>query len=218
VPSIIQYSAVGGGRREYVDKILGALVLAPAITTFPDGTSIAAGVLSAGDGTAALPVYTFASEPTLGFWRSSAGNLSLAAGSLLLDSGKSFSIGSTWILDGGAGNGLMRWRDATGAVGVTMKFDALPSIASGFGTSPSITAGSTALAGSINVGTGGSATTGAIDFNGTTFPSAPFVVVSTKLTNAVTRVSAVSATQMTFTSTTAWTASDIISWICVSPK
>lgn len=115
-------------------------------------------------------------------------------------------------------NGAVNITDSGDTLGSRIKADALPTIASGFGGSAAITAGSTPFAGSIDIGTGGAATTGVINFAGTAFPSAPFVVVTTKLTNAVTRVSAISTTQLTLTSTTAWTANDIISWICVSAK
>lgn len=102
-------------------------------------------------------------------------------------------------------------------IGSQLKADALPTVASGFGTSPSITAGSTALAGSVNVGTGGTATTGVIAFNGTAFPSAPFCTATPTTSNVVQRVAS-STTQLTLNVTTAWTASDVIFWQCISSK
>lgn len=123
--------------------------------------------------------------------------------------------GNTILL--GAADGNLGITNSANTIGSRIKADALPTVSSGFGTSPSITAGSTPFAGSVNVGTGGVATSGVINFNGTAFPSAPYVIVTTSLTNAVCRATA-TTTQLTITSTTAWTASDVISWHCVSAK
>lgn len=115
-------------------------------------------------------------------------------------------------------DGNMVFRNAATTIGSQVKVDALPTIASGFGTSPSVTAGSTPFAGSINVGTGGTATTGVINFNGTAFPSAPFCTVGPRLTNVPTRPTTITTTQLTLTTSTAWTASDIVTWVCPSSK
>lgn len=114
-------------------------------------------------------------------------------------------------------NGLLPITKGDKSIGSTIKVDALPTVGSGFGTSPSVTAGSTPFAGSVNVGTGGAATTGVITFGGTAFPSAPFCTYSTTTTNGVTRGTP-TTTQLTLNSTTAWTASDIVSWHCISAK
>lgn len=106
--------------------------------------------------------------------------------------------------------------NAAQTFGSTVKTDALPTF-TGFGTSPTVTAGSTAYAGSINVGTGGTATTGVITFNGTAFPSAPFCTYSTQTSNVVTRGTP-TTTQVTLNTTTAWTASDVVTWHCISAK
>lgn len=102
-------------------------------------------------------------------------------------------------------------------IGSQIKVDALPTVASGFGTSPAVTAGSTPLAGSVNIGTGGVATSGVINFNGTAFPSAPFVVCMNTTTGAVVRATA-TTTQLTITAPAAFVASDVITWICISAK
>lgn len=115
-------------------------------------------------------------------------------------------------------NGSFSAVNAADSIGVQLKFDALPTVASGFGASPAVTAGSTAFAGSVNVGTGGAATSGVVNFNGTAFPSAPFCTVTPSLTNAVTRPTTVTTTQLTLTTTTAWTASDVVIWQCISAK
>lgn len=114
-------------------------------------------------------------------------------------------------------DGMISIENNAQTIGVRLKADALPTVASGFGTSPTVTAGSTPFAGSVNVGTGGVATSGIINFNGTAFPSAPFPIVMNQTTGAVCRATA-STTQLTITAPAAFTASDVISWICVSAK
>jgi hypothetical protein len=195
------------------------------------------------DGTSGAPSIAFASEPTLGFFRSGTGATSYTGATLNMTSSTGAQIvansGQVLTLRNGASQGIQIGNASlsfftavsfaapttgyltisTSSVsnGVTLKVDALPTIASGFGTTPTVTAGSTPLAGSVNVGTGGVATSGVIAFNGVAFPSAPFCVATPSTTNAVTRV-ATSTTQLTFTTTTAWTASDTVSWICLSSK
>jgi hypothetical protein len=181
------------------------------------------------DGTSGAPSIAFASEPTLGFWRSSAGNIT--AQGTLRSSGAYISGGS---IQAGAGFGLIfagngiiapaavgvfTLENAATTIGSNLKVDALPTIASGFGTSPSITAGSTPLAGSVNVGTGGVAFSGTLNFGGTAFPSAPFCVASNALTSTSVRPGT-STTQLTFTNanSTVWAASDVVTWICISSK
>ena len=107
--------------------------------------------------------------------------------------------------------------NSTTGIGSQFNVGALPTISSGFGTTPGVTAGSTPLAGSVNVGTGGVATSGVINFNGTAFPSAPFCTATPTTSNVVQRVSS-TTTQLTLTVTTAWTASDIIFYQCISAK
>jgi hypothetical protein len=102
------------------------------------------------------------------------------------------------------------------AIGSQINVSALPTIASGFGTGPAVTAGSTPFAGSINVGTGAPGTGGVIAWNGTAFPSAPFVVCQDDSSLLVVRCTA-TTTQMTIAAT-ALTASDIISWVAISSK
>lgn len=101
-------------------------------------------------------------------------------------------------------------------IGSQLKVDALPTVASGFGTSPAITAGSTPFAGSINVGSGAPGTGGVINFNGTAFPSAPFIVCMDDSSLLTIRCTA-TTTQLTIVAT-ALTASDVVSWIAVSSK
>lgn len=241
------------------------------------------------DGTLALPAYSFASEPTLGFWRPGANSLyvppskifgvgtygsgpSIAMGSgmsgMQLSNNARFGFSSTTneqsVIDtgisrsaagvvaigtgavgasdgtvfangfiGGAGGAfqltsriaitsgaqgiynLMRQDQTTGS---QLKVDALPTIASGFGTSPSITAGSTPLAGSVNVGTGGVASSGVINFGGTAFPTAPFCITTINAVGAQAQAVQSSTTQLTLYSTPAWLTNTTVNWVCISAK
>jgi hypothetical protein len=138
------------------------------------------------------------------------GNASIGAtGSLTWNSTTRSRISST-------SDGIINFSNVAATIGSNIKVDALPTIASGFGTSPSITAGSTPFAGSVNVGTGAAAA-GVINFNGTAFPSAPFCVVLDDSTVLAVRATA-TTTQLTITPTATFTAGDVISWICVSSK
>lgn len=104
-------------------------------------------------------------------------------------------------------------------IGSVFKADALPTVSAGFGTSPSVTAGSTPLAGEVNVGTGGIATTGTLLYNGTAFPSAPFCVCqdSTSIAAGVCKAKSTTTT-LVLTTTVAWTASDLVTYVCVGAK
>jgi hypothetical protein len=114
-------------------------------------------------------------------------------------------------------DGVVNVGNGAQTIGSRLKADALPTIASGFGTSPSITAGSTPLAGQVNVGTGGVATSGVINFNGTAFGAAPFVVAMNQTTGAIVRAVA-TTTQLTITGNAAFAASDLINWICIGSR
>jgi hypothetical protein len=186
-----------------------------------------------GNGTVALPTFSFTSEPNLGFFRPGAGYLSFGelgnmdwttgGGNFIMTSTESLGFANTANPYSGAMDtkflraaaGILTISSAGVGPGVDIKVDALPTIASGFGTSPSITAGSTPFAGSVNVGTGASSS-GVINFNGTAFPSAPFCVATDDSSIMAVKSSA-STTQLTIAAI-AFTASDIISWICVSAK
>lgn len=104
-------------------------------------------------------------------------------------------------------------------IGSMLKVDAVPTVSAGFGGSPSVTAGSTPLAGEVNVGTGGIATTGTLLYNGTAFPSAPFCVCqdSTSIAAGVCKAKSTTTT-LVLTTTVAWTASDLVTYVCVGSK
>lgn len=87
-----------------------------------------------------------------------------------------------------------------------------PTISSGFGTSPSIVNSNGTAAFEINVGTGGSATSGVIGL-----PTAAVgwsCQVTDTNTNIVTRETAFTATTVTVTAASAWTASDNLLFNC----
>jgi len=175
------------------------------------------------DGTSGVPSLAFASEPTLGFWRSGAATVTVQASSFIASGDIYAAVNSSLAVLGrlsikAPADGRMTITNNAATFGVSVKVDALPTVSSGFGTTPSITAGSTPFAGSVNVGTGGAATTGVIDFNGTAWPSAPFCIATPTLTNVPTRVTTITTTQVTLTTSTAWTASDVVNFICVSSK
>jgi hypothetical protein len=86
-----------------------------------------------------------------------------------------------------------------------------PAIASGFGTSPSIAGAD--HAGRVTVGTGGTATTGAITF-GQAFATAPACTVNNETTVLLAQATATTTT-LTITSATPFTASDKLTYVCL---
>jgi hypothetical protein len=155
---------------------------------------------------------------------SAAGVLTLAGNVQIIGASSLFNATANGIYSFGSrariispADGQISVTNAAGSIGSTFKADALPTVGSGFGAAPAVTAGSTPLAGSVNVGTGGAATSGVITFGGTAFPAAPFCTYSTQTTNATTR-GVPTTTQLTLNSTTAWLANDVVSWICISSK
>jgi hypothetical protein len=105
---------------------------------------------------------------------------------------------------------------AANTYGMRMQFAAISTIGSGFGASPAVTAGSTDTAGSVDVGTGGAATSGVVNF-ATTWSSAPFCIVQDS-TTAILQRATTTTTAMTITSASAWTANDKIVWHCIGAK
>jgi len=84
----------------------------------------------------------------------------------------------------------------------------------GWGTSPSIVASNGAATFTLNVGTGGTATTGSV-----TLPTAStgwncFVIDRT--TNVVTRETSTTTTVVTVTAASAWTASSVLQYWCAA--
>jgi hypothetical protein len=234
-PSIASNTTVGNGiffpsTTSIGFQIAGFSTTAPIFNFTSTNIRVAAGVpigwTASADATAALDIgLSRTAAGTIAVGNGTQGDASgsilatnfTASGAIAIGAGNSvrFGGGNTghWL---GPSNGVFSLTTQTEAIGSQLKVDALPTVASGFGTSPAITAGSTPFAGSVNVGTGGVATSGIINFNGTAFPSAPHCVCNDTLTTLVQRCTG-STTQLTITSA-AWTANDIIDWICVSSK
>lgn len=89
-----------------------------------------------------------------------------------------------------------------------------PSVASGFGTSPVINTNASDTAGSINVGTGGVATTGTINFT-QTWVAAPFCLAQDSTGFVLTHATA-TTTVLTITGSGAWAASSVLVWHCIA--
>lgn len=209
-------------------------IFAPANNQFaisPNGTArfyIDNGVIRVG----ATEPFTWSSsaDPTLavadtGLSRTAAGTIAVGNGTQgdvsgnlnahNLSASNIFNLSSLMSLYG-TGTATLNVTNIAGTIGSTVKVDALPTVASGFGTGPAIIAGSTPFAGSINVGTVTPGTGGVINFNGTAFPSAPFCICQDDTTILGIRCTT-TTTQLTITAA-ALTASDIVAWICISSK
>lgn len=175
--------------------------------TFPTGNST--GILAIGNGSALANAIQFGGSRTTGFYSNGLGGIfttsaiitraisaysyiQLPINAQLIDSGSRVLIQST-----------------------------SPTIASGFGTSPTITANNTASM-QVNVGTGGTASSGVLTFPAMT--TAPICAISNPLTGAgaMTVVSAQTTTSITLTNYTittdlalAWPASTVLSILCL---
>lgn len=92
----------------------------------------------------------------------------------------------------------------------------VPSVASGFGTSPSLSTSSSggALSFRLTVGSGGIATTGALNF--ATAATAWNCMVSDLTGGIATRQTAGTTSQATITSASAWAAASVLLFICAS--
>lgn len=192
--------------------------------------SAATGSFRAADGTALLPAYSFTSEPTLGFWRSAANTVTLQGAFVAVSGITSMSsitagTGGTnefrWLGTaemGSPGNGLITMLNATRTAGVQFKVDNLPTVSAGGGTSPAVTAGSTPLSGSVNVGSGVPGATITIAYGGTAFPSAPFPVCMNQTTGLAVKATS-TTTHLTITPAIGnFGASDVISWVVIGSK
>lgn len=116
-----------------------------------------------------------------------------------------------------AADGVLSATINSNGKGIRFQFLTEPAVASGFGSSPGVTSGSTDTAGSINVGTGGAATSGIINF-AATWASAPFCLAQDITTSGKETRPTTSTTQLTLTTGSAWTASDVVVWHCIGSK
>jgi len=132
---------------------------------------------------------------------STSANGGLAALSFNRESGSIMKIGQGTT----SGFGDLRARHLLTATSV-----GAPTIASGFGTTPSIAGGDDG--GRITVGTGGVATTGVITF-GVAYATAPACVANNETTIQLIQATATTTT-LTLTASAAFTAADKLTWNC----
>lgn len=208
------------------------------------GTTVPIAAMRTGDGTVAAPSTSYLSETGLGLYRDGAAEMTLVAGgsnyftfspnanNIRINSAGSFgwssgassltAIDTVLVRDaanvvaqknGTNAQALRLYQTTTGPVHNTL-FMAAPTISSGFGTTPSIVAGSTAFCFRVNVGGGGAATSGVIGM-----PTAVtgWQAIAQDMTNNVaTRVSATTTNSITLTAAAAWTANDIVCVLAVA--
>lgn len=198
----------------------------------PAFVSASSGAGALADGTSGAPSIAFASEPTLGCYRSAAGTITCTGG-LALSASNSFSAGGDITL--GAANmvrfgarlkfrspadGIYTALNSAETIGAEFKVDALPVASSCGAGSPAVVAGSTPMSGSVTVGTGGPLTC-TITFGGTAYPSAPHcngAVETTTAANARAMGYSASATVLTIVPSAAWADSSVVNWDCFSSK
>lgn len=157
------------------------------------------------DGLVGSPGISFASETTSGLYRAGTNNIALSVNSTAT---VSFGAGTMSLPAGGGSFQL---------AGVKMIILTVPTISSGFGTSPSIltstTGGNYTATFRVNVGTGGAATSGVVGLP--TASNGWNCLVQDMTTNVATRQTANNATTVTVTAASAWTASDILMYQCI---
>jgi hypothetical protein len=190
--------------------------------------TIGGGTGTFGDGACGTtPSIAFANDPDTGFYSASANTIGVCAGGT---AGPTFTSTQVNIPAAAqfrsAGNGtniqfpadgVLSFNDNGAVDGIRFQFNAAPTIGSGFGASPSVVANSTDTVGQINVGTGGAATTGVMNFNAT-WAVAPLCIIQDATNNTATRITASTTTTMTVTAAAAWAASDILTYICIGHK
>lgn len=227
-------------RSKFIPALIVALAL-PVLATAQGRAVTTSGIMYVrkmlnADGTIGAPSYAFASTPGRGFYSIDASSVGYTAGSstdiFRMDSGgirlnasstlgwgatTSSSTMDTFFARGAAG--VLHLTGTSGTNGIRLQFNGLPTIGT-CGTSPAITALSRDTAGSVNVGTGGTATSCTVNFNAT-WTNAPFCTANgTTTTPANVRAVAASAstTVLTLTAASAWAASEVVAWTCVGPK
>ena len=144
---------------------------------------------------------SISSDGTLYFSSSTSANGGLGALSFSRESGSILKLGQ----GATSGFGDLRARHLLTATSV-----GAPTIASGFGTTPSIAGGDDG--GRITVGTGGVATTGVITF-GVAYTTAPACVANNETTIQLIQATATTTT-LTLTASAAFTAADKLTWVC----
>jgi hypothetical protein len=193
----------------------------------------------AADGTASLPSIAFASESTLGFYRSASGTITttgklgttggqtITAGGALVTSTASAGTGAELRL-GASGDvlfqpiasGIVQMTNSGRTIGIRLQASAVPVIGTCGTGSPAVTAGSSDTAGELTVAAGGTLTSCAITFGGT-WSVAPYCVANVSTATAGnTRAIGVTSTTttMTLTPAAAFAASDKVWWLCMGQK
>jgi hypothetical protein len=134
-------------------------------------------------------------------------------GDQTLPAGNSINwVGRSWV--GSNGFGLVKLSNINSTVYAVIDVNSA-SIGTGFGTSPSVTG--VGKMGAVNVGTGGTATTGTITFTSDAIAH-HFCIVSDNTHPAQNTTTSCSiadngtATTLTISTTAAWAASDVITW------
>lgn len=130
-----------------------------------------------------------------------------------------FSSGTQSIIQN-TNDGVLNFTNNGQTTGVSISVSGAPTIASGFGTTPSIASDSSDVSGEVNVGTGGSASAGILNF-ARTHTKAPRCIagVSTSSSGNVRAMGVTtSTTQMQLTAASAWAASSIVWYSCWEPK
>lgn len=134
------------------------------------------------------------------FWSSGGGLVSLGNGTLN-DASGSLSLNSVFASTNYRLNNLLVFSST------------VPTISSGFGTSPSVASNNGTSTFRVNVGTGGVATSGVVGLP--TATTGWNCLIQDFSTNIVTRQTASNTTTVTVTAASAWTASDILIFQCV---
>lgn len=208
----------------------GAAVFAtsPTLVTPTLGAAVASSFQPASDSATAVRLFKADGTTVVGTWDTTnkrltiADNITSTSGNLIASAGNVQASMSTGFVHVSGPrllsplDGVETFNNNAVSAGIRFQFAAAPTVSSGFGSSPSITSGSTDTAGSVNVGTGSVATSGVIAF-ATTWASAPFCIVMNTTTGILQRATT-TTTQLTITSALAWTASDVIVWLCIGSK
>lgn len=218
---------------------------------------VTTGPVLASDGTAAAPSYSFASQPGLGLYRASTGQIAIGndsvSGSIPIAFSDSLKLGSAVALSWSSATAATGAQDVSLSRGAANRLDlatadsfnlvggggslqmaakvvissTAPTIASGFGTSPSIVASNGTAAFTVNVGTGGTASNGVI-----TLPAATtgWICHVENLTGTLGNYANQRTVQIASTTTgitlenqtistgaaLAWTASDVLVVTCIA--
>lgn len=165
-----------------------------------------------GDGTSGAPSIAFASEPTLGIWRSSAGAITLQGGMSTTGNMQIAAAGFLGFTNRSQftspADGLMNITKNTGTVlGYQINPGTAAPTATTCGTG-TVTAHSTNMAGQI---TATGATTCTVTFGAPAWSFAPFCSVTDVTTAAALRISTSATTSIIVTGLTS---GDVFNWVC----